>query len=220
MLELGVGRDEVEIDVLSKGRAGILGIGSEPAKVRVALITSGDSNAAAGLAVVSDILKALGVEARPTIRSSGNSDEPAIIDIQGDDAGLIIGHRGETLRSLQFITNMILSHQQGRSSNVVVDVERYRDRRVRQLQTLARRTADRVASTGRPATLEPMPPADRRIVHMALADHSGVSTESSGEGSQRHITIRPTGAGGWSSAGTDRSNRANGRRRSARSEQG
>ena len=91
ILELGAERDEVEVDVISRGRTGILGIGSEPARVRVSLITAG-SGAATALGVVNEMLRAMGVDARPTIRSSGAApDEPAIIDIQGEDAGLIIG---------------------------------------------------------------------------------------------------------------------------------
>ena len=183
--------------------------------MRVSLITNRDGNAAEGLTVVANILRALQVEAQPTIRSSGNVDEPAVIDIQGEDAGLIIGHRGETLRALQFITNLILTREQAGPSHVVVDVEQYRERRVRQLQTLANRMAERALSSGRPAVLEPMTPADRRIVHITLAEHKGVTTESSGEGSQRHVTIRPTGNGGSAPGG--RSNgRPAGRRRAPR----
>ncbi|MEX2431527.1 MAG: RNA-binding cell elongation regulator Jag/EloR [Dehalococcoidia bacterium] len=220
VLELGVGRDEVEIDVLSKGRSGILGIGAEPARVRVSLITTSDGNAGPGLTVVGDLLRLIGVEAQPTIRSSGSPDEPAVIDIQGADAGLIIGHRGETLRALQFIANLILSHRQERPSNVVVDVEQYRERRTRQLHTLAQRMAERALSTGRATVLEPMPPADRRIVHIALADHKGVVTESSGEGSERRVTIRPTdrpvNQTNSAESGSPRSVRSAGRRRAPR----
>ncbi|MEX2599012.1 MAG: RNA-binding cell elongation regulator Jag/EloR [Dehalococcoidia bacterium] len=211
VLELGVGRDEVEVDVISKGRAGILGIGSEPAKVRVRLITGGVGNAGDGLDVVANLLEAMQVDAQPTIRSSGDEDAPAVIDIQGEDAGLIIGHHGETLRAFQFVTNLILSREQGGPSNVVVDVEQYRERRAVQLRTLAQRMAERAISSGRPVVLEPMPPAERRIVHIALAEHKGVTTESSGEGNQRRVTILPVGASGRPAGGPGRTSGSNAR---------
>ena len=197
MLEFGVGRDEIVVDVISRGRAGILGIGSEPAKVRVSLITSDEANASAGLAVVGHFLRAMSVEATPTIRSSGTGpDDPAVIDIQGEDAGLVIGRRGETLRALQFLVNLVLTRQEDNPAYVVVDVEQYRERRHRQIRTLAERMAQRAISEGRPVTLDPMSPADRRLVHVSLADNNAVTTESSGEGSQRRVTISPTGEAG------------------------
>ena len=194
LLELGVGRDEVEVDVVSNGRAGILGIGSEDAKVRVTPIGGAGAGASAGLGVVRHILELLDVEAQPSIRSSGGGpDEPPIIDVQGEDAGLIIGRRGDTLRALQFVTNMILGRQQEEVTPVIVDVEGYRDRRFAHLRQLATRTAERVTSSGRAVTLEPMPPAERRMIHVTLADNRGVRTESSGEGNERRVTIEPTG---------------------------
>ena len=194
LLELGVGRDEVEVDVVSNGRAGILGIGSEDAKVRVTPIGGAGAGAGAGLGVVRHILELLDVDAQPSIRSSGGGpDEPPIIDVQGEDAGLIIGRRGDTLRALQFVTNMILGRQQEEPTPVIVDVEGYRDRRFAHLRQLATRTAQRVTSSGQAVTLEPMPPAERRMIHVTLADNRGVRTESSGDGNERRVTIEPTG---------------------------
>ena len=207
-LELGVGPDEIEVDVLSTGRAGILGIGAEPARVRVRLLADDDGSARAALGVVSRILEELNVDAVPTIRSSGSDDDQlAVIDIQGDDAGLLIGRRGETLRALQFITNVILNQGETRTGGVIVDVEQYRERRQRQLRDLAERMAQRAINNGADVTLDPMTAADRRIIHMSLADYKGVRTESSGEGSQRCVTISPTGEVRSSSGGGDRSRR-------------
>ena len=194
LLELGVGRDDIEVDVVSTGRGGILGIGSEDAKVRVTLIGGAAAGASAGLGVVRHILELLDVEAQPSIRSSGGGpDEPPIIDVQGEDAGLIIGRRGDTLRALQFVTNMILGRQQEEPTPVIVDVEGYRDRRFAHLRQLANRTAERAISLGQSVTLEPMPPAERRMIHVTLADNRGVTTESSGDGNERRVTIEPTG---------------------------
>lgn len=200
------------VDVLSRGRSGILGIGSEPAQVRVSLITADTANARPGLGIVNDLLDLLDADANATIRSSGTGPEdPAIIDIEGDDAGLLIGRRGETLRSFQFVVNVILGHQQEHPVPVVVDVEQYRERRERQLQGIAQRMGERAAASGRPVELEPMSPAERRIIHMTLADDRSVTTASSGEGSARHIVITPTGAAPARSGGGARSGR---RRRS------
>ena len=200
LLELVAGRDEVEVEVVSKGRAGILGIGAEPAKVRVTRIAEGQSAAGAGLNTVNRILKGLGVYAQPTIVASGSGpDDPPVVDIQGEDAGLLIGRRGETLNALQFIVNLLLTRQGERDDRIVVDVEQYRERRRRNLTTLAQRTAERVTSSGRAITLEPMSAADRRIIHMALADHARVATESDGEGRDRKVTVRPVSSAGGES---------------------
>jgi spoIIIJ-associated protein len=112
-------------------------------------------------------------------------------EIEGQDAGLLIGRRGETLQSLQFLIRMVTNRQLGRKAYVVIDVEDYRERRIQMLRRLARRTAGRVSSSGREDSLEPMSPAERRIVHMALAGHPEVHTESEGEGNQRRVVIFP-----------------------------
>ena len=200
LLELGVDRDEVEVDVVSQGRSGILGLGSEPAKVRVSLIGEGGSQTGedgshvkAALDVVNNILDAIGVEATPTIRSQGGGDDPAVIDIEGEDAGLIIGRRGETLRAFQFVVNMIVGRQFEDAGSVVVDVEQYRERRQRQVRSMAQRAAEQASSSGQSVTMDPMNAAGRRVVHMTLADDRSVMTESSGEGQDRRVTVSPTG---------------------------
>ena len=201
------------MDVVSKGRAGILGIGAEDAKVRVTPIGAAGGGASAGLDVVNRILEFLNVEARPSIRSSGaGPDDPPVIDVQGEDAGLIIGRRGDTLRALQFVTNVILNRQREEPTHVIVDVEQYRERRFAHLRTLANRMAERAVADGRPVTLEPMPPADRRMIHVTLADNKGVTTESSGEGSERRVTIDPTGEAVRPSSGSQRGGGRRGRR--------
>ena len=192
LLELDASRDEVEVDVLSKGRAGILGIGAEPARVRVTRIAHDTGKAGAALIAVSKMLRVMEVEARPTIINSGSGPEnPAVINIEGVDAGLLIGRRGETLQALQFVVNMVVARQENERTMVVVDVESYRERRSHNLAILARRTADRAASSGRPISLEPMSAADRRIIHVTLTDDERVTTESSGEGRERRVTITP-----------------------------
>lgn len=194
-LELGVGRDEIEIDVISQGRSGILGIGAEEAKVRVRRISGESADVAIALSVVERFLDWLNVDADPTIRSAGGEEagDLPVIDIHGEDAGLLIGHRGETLRALQFLVNLSLGRGEGLSTAVALDVEGYRERRARQLSALANRAASRVVSSGGAFALDPMSPADRRIIHATLADYDGVETQSEGEGPDRRVVISATG---------------------------
>jgi spoIIIJ-associated protein len=114
-----------------------------------------------------------------------------VFDIDGDDSGLLIGRRGETLRAFQFLVSFIASRRLGDRVNLFVDVAGYQERRYETLRTLAQRVARRVASSGREVPLEPMPPNERRIVHMALADDPDVSTMSDGMGDGRRVVIEP-----------------------------
>ena len=192
MLELGVGREEVEVDVVSKGKAGILGIGGEPVKVRITKITQGGGEAGAAMRVINRLLDYIDVDVQATIRNSSTGpDDPSIIDIQGEDAGLLIGRRGETLQSLQFVVNLLLTSEMGTRTRVLVDVEQYRRRRQNNLEQMAHRMAERVISSGTSMSREPMSAADRRVIHMALSSSNQVSTESFGEGRDRKITISP-----------------------------
>lgn len=135
-------------------------------------------------------LGAMGVVADTYIRED-DEDGSMTFEIEGQDAGLLIGRRGETLQALQFLIRMVTNRQLGRKAYVVIDIEDYRERRVQMLRRLARRMAGRVGSSGRKDSLEPMSPAERRIVHMALAGHPEVRTESEGEGNQRRVVIFP-----------------------------
>jgi spoIIIJ-associated protein len=118
-------------------------------------------------------------------------DPPIVLNISGDDLGILIGRRGETLRALQYIIRLMVSHQTKHWTDLVVDVEQYRVRRRRTLENLAQRVAERVAREGRPQALEPMPAYERRLVHMALRNNPQVTTRSVGEGERRKVTIIP-----------------------------
>ena len=128
-----------------------------------------------------------------TLRSTHDPETGGpVIDITGEDSGLLIGRRGETLRALQFLVSLAVRNGlDNEPVRVLLDVERYRERRYNSLNELALRVADKVASTGRAISLEPMPAAERRVVHMALSEHPRVSTESSGIGESRQVTISP-----------------------------
>jgi len=114
---------------------------------------------------------------------------PVCLNINGDDLGILIGRRGNTLASLQYITFLMVSQRLKAHMPVSIDVEGYKERRKQSLTNLAERMAERVVSTGQPVTMEPMPANERRIVHLALRDYEGVITESIGEGDERKVTI-------------------------------
>ena len=191
--ELDVDRDAAEVEILSRGKAGFLGIGAELARVKVTKISSeGSSAATMAVETVSRILQAAGVNVSRTLRAANDPDVGGpIIDLEGEDSGLLIGRRGQTLAALQFLVNMIVRRKAGEDVRVMLDVERYRQRRETSLKDMATKVASRVVQSSRSITLEPMTAADRRIVHTTLTDYPGVSTESTGMGDDRKVTVSP-----------------------------
>jgi spoIIIJ-associated protein len=220
--ELNLSREQVEIEVVSQGKSGVLGIGAEDARVRIASLAELESRPeskedsledtvksteAEGVAAEGDVaqlskeilqglLDRTGVRAQVVVRIGDDLAEegespPLTLNIVGDDLGILIGRRGETLRALQYLTRLILSRKLERWEPVVVDVESYRVRRRRLLRQLAKRMADRVAFSGQRVVLETMPAHERRIIHIALRDHPEVTTRSIGEGDHRKVTIVP-----------------------------
>jgi len=140
-----------------------------------------------------ELLERMGVEA--TIRArwgeptGDDAPRPAFLDLHGGDLSILIGHRGETLAALQYITRLIAGKELHRPMPIVLDVEGYRARREGQLRQLAQRMAAQAIEQGRTMTLEPMPANERRIIHLELRDHAQVTTESIGEGDHRKVTI-------------------------------
>lgn len=204
--ELDADPDEVETEVLTEGSRGLLGLGAEEARVRVTLIepeglrgepeaaeepgAAADEMGTVALEMLRDLLNHMGIDATVVVRDPGEDDaEPLVLDVEGDDLGILIGRQGETLRDLQYITRLIVSRKLQRWVNILVDVGGYKRRRERILTELAERMAQRVVDEGRAVTLEPMPAHERRIVHMALRDHRSVTTESTGEGRRRKVVI-------------------------------
>ncbi|MGB2584453.1 MAG: RNA-binding cell elongation regulator Jag/EloR [Dehalococcoidia bacterium] len=194
LAELGMSRSEVEVVVLKKGRGGLFGLGSEEVRVRVTpleLLSDEDVDVG-GMAkgVLENLLDLTGITASVTLGMEGGEDQAAItLDIEGEDLGVLIGRRGETLSSLQYLVNLIISRHLKSRVGVVVDVEGYRQRRYESLRLLARRMADQVRSTGRSVTLESMPASERRIIHIELRDSPYVITQSIGQGEGRKIAI-------------------------------
>jgi len=206
--ELGADREQVEAEVLAEGSRGILGLGRQEARVRVTLtqlagvvdewkevapVTSGEGDVAAIAAeTLRNLLHHMGIEAEVNVRERPTNDlMPVVLDVEGENLGILIGRQGETLRDLQYITCLMVSRSFQHWANVDVDVGGYKKRRQRVLTELAERMAKRVIAEGKPVTLEPMPAHERRIVHMALRDHRSVRTESIDEGARRKVVIMP-----------------------------
>lgn len=138
------------------------------------------------------LLDHMGLKARVTLEPVEDASEETIgLNISGSEMGMLIGRQGETLRDLQFVTALMVSRHSQHWPNLVVDVEHYKARRRKALTDLARRMAERVRTSGQPLSLEPMPPGERRIVHIALKDDPDVYTESTGVEDKRRVVILP-----------------------------
>ena len=275
LAKMGLRNDQAEIEVLSRGSRGIFGLGSEPARVRIArrapapsapaapapattkaatvdaaptpatvesqpaaeskTVEAVDTPAATAPAaqaeasrrlsnlmnedddedegrtgtdsaeavseeeltamaveLLGQLVKTMGFDAQVDATwhdADDNGERYLLLDIHGQDVSPLIGRRGETLASIQYLVRLMINQRIKRWKNIVVDVEQYKERRVNQLTQLAKRMADQVTQSGRAVSLEPMPANERRIVHLALRDHATVYTQSSGEGERRKVHI-------------------------------
>lgn len=148
--------------------------------------------------IVAELLEHMGVRAEvvaidnPSVMPLDADEPPTIfIDVLGPDLGMLIGRRGEHLAQLQYLVNLLCNRRLNDWTRVVLDIEGYRTRREESLIGLAERVARQVSRSRRPMQLEPMPPNERRIIHLTLRDNPEVATESSGEGAMRRVTVNP-----------------------------
>jgi spoIIIJ-associated protein len=187
---LGVDINQVEIEVLKKGKHGILGFAGEEARIRVKLLSESPKSdmAKAAKEVLEQLLRLVKVDARVQITST---EVPVQLNIEGDDLGILIGRRGQTLSSLQYVVRLVLAEKLKAWLPINIDVAGYKKHRQDALEKLALRLADKVRTTRRPTTLEPMPPDERRIIHLVLADNAFVTTQSTGDGEERKVVISP-----------------------------
>lgn len=195
---MGAAKDEVEITVIKKGRTGILGLGTEEAVVGIQRIRPSaghpktvDSSQVAKVAteVIEESLRLMDLEAKVSVVPAASEEDPLAFDIRGDDLGLLVGRRGQTLSSFQFLVRLMVAHRLQSWVPLTIDVEGYKGRRMESLRALAVRMAEQVKRTGRSLTMEPMPADERRTVHLALADDPDVTTQSTGEGEERKVTV-------------------------------
>lgn len=196
-LHPGLDKAAVSFQVVSEGERGILGVGYSPARVvasvpadAVAEESGPDSDAAAIVRTLLErITAAVGVESRVVVEED---DETIRATLGGRELGVLIGRHGQTIDAVQYLANSFV-FRAGVRKRVVVDAAGYRARREATLETVARRTARRVAETGEPEALEAMTPVERRIVHELLKDDPAVETVSEGTDPYRHVVVVPAG---------------------------
>ncbi|MDE0197899.1 MAG: Jag N-terminal domain-containing protein [Caldilineaceae bacterium] len=142
--------------------------------------------------LLNQMLVHLGIEAEIEVSWQDNpedSDRALCLNVVGEESGVLIGRNGETLASMQYLIRLMVNQEIHRWKNIVVDIDGYKQRRAEQLSQLAHRLAEQVVASGRPASLEPMPASERRLVHIALRDHEHVYTSSTGEDTRRKVQI-------------------------------
>ena len=184
-VQLGITSDQLEYEVLDKGSTGFLGIGSKNAVIKARKKFSIDENVVAFLSSIFDAMK-MEVE----ILVAVNEEEHIIeVELKGDDMGILIGKRGQTLDSLQYLTNLAINKHSDEYYKVKIDTEDYRKRRKETLENLAKNIAYKVKRTKRPVSLEPMNPFERRIIHSALQNDRYVTTHSEGDEPYRHVVV-------------------------------
>lgn len=196
-IELGAASGEIEYEVLETGTNGILGIGAKPyiirAKVKEEAEPSLEDKA---VEFLSSVFEGMGMEV--DIKTSFDEENHELsIELSGDDMGVLIGKRGQTLDAIQYLTSQVVNKGLENYVRVKVDTENYRERRMETLETLAKNISYKVKRTRRPVALEPMNPYERRIIHSALQGDKDVTTRSEGEEPYRHVVIcfRRKGAG-------------------------
>jgi spoIIIJ-associated protein len=192
----GLDRERVEFQVVSEGERGLLGVGFSPAHVIASAAVESSTNvdgdfddagASEPREIVERIVAAIGADVSVSARER---DGVVTVTCAGPDVALFIGKHGQTIDAVQYLANAI-TRAQGADYQVVVDASGYRARRTATLEGIARRTAQRVAATGRRAELEPMTPVERKIVHEALKDDPGVETASEGSEPNRYVVVAP-----------------------------
>lgn len=184
-IKLGIPSSEIEYEVVDKGSTGFLGIGSKDAVIKVRKKFSVEENVREFL---SSVFEAMKIEVEIIVKID---EEEKLIDVElkGADMGLLIGKRGQTLDSLQYLTSLAVNKNTENYYKVKVDTEDYRKRRKDTLENLAKNIAYKVKRTKRPVALEPMNPFERRVIHSALQNDKFVTTHSEGEEPYRHVVV-------------------------------
>ena len=182
---LTVTSDKLEYEVVEEGSSGFLGIGSKPAVIKARVKCSVEDKAKDFLKEVFDAMN-LAVIIDVKYDEAENSMD---IDLSGDEMGVLIGKRGQTLDSLQYLVSLVVNKDMDNYIRVKVDTENYRQRRKETLENLAKNISYKVKRTKRPVSLEPMNPYERRIIHSALQNDKYVTTHSEGEEPYRHVVV-------------------------------
>jgi spoIIIJ-associated protein len=192
----GLDRDAVVFQVVSEGERGLLGVGYTPARVVATAVSparADDSGLSIDARLARDLVEraaaAIGAAAATVVTET---DDEVVVTLTGHDLGLLIGRHGQTIDGLQYLANAIAHRVQGDARrSVTIDAAGYRARRAATLESIARRSADQAAATGRRVELEPMTAVDRKVVHEALKDDPEVETTSEGTEPNRFVVVVP-----------------------------
>ena len=186
LIELETTSDKLEYEVVDKGSAGFLGIGAKPAIIRA---KKKETIADKAIEFLSQIFGAMNLEV--SITAAYNEEEQELsLNLEGDDMGILIGKRGQTLDSIQYLTSLVVNKGREKYVRIKMDTEDYRNRRKETLESLAKNIAYKVKRSRRPVALEPMNPYERRIIHSALQGNKYVETVSEGEEPYRHVVVK------------------------------
>lgn len=186
LAQLNTTRDRTEIKIIDEGKKGLFGIfGSKPAVVKVTVKIDPVEEAQKFL---QNVVSTMGVSATIDVKRNGKN---VTFNLSGEKIAVLIGKRGQTLNSLQYLTQLVANRFSDQYLNIMVDAENYRGRREETLIQLAERLADKVTRTRQNVSLEPMPSYERKVIHTALVNHPKVKTSSNGSDPNRHIVISP-----------------------------
>ena len=190
--ELGItDASKVNIEVIDEGKSGIFGFGvSRPAKIRLYYNIDTKDIGETIRDVIINIFKKMEIDCRISDIKEGESKVYVELESK-NSSGLVIGRKGKTLESLQFMVNLIVNHKTGSDKKIILDIESYRAKRERALRKMSKDIAFKVIKSGKPWTLEPMNPFERRLIHLTLQNDSRVTTKSEGQGIYRKVTIMP-----------------------------
>lgn len=185
LVKLGVTSDQLEYEVVNEGSTGFLGFGSKPAVIKARKRFSVEESVRDFL---NRVFEAMNIQVDIVIKYE---EENGLVDVEfkGSEMGVLIGKRGQTLDSLQYLTNLAVNKQTDHYVKVKLDTEDYRKRRKDTLENLAKNISYKVKRTKRPVALEPMNPFERRVIHSALQNDRFVSTHSEGEEPYRHVVV-------------------------------
>lgn len=183
--KLTVTSDKLEYEVVEEGSSGFLGIGSKPAIIKARVKCSIEDKAKDFL---KEVFEAMNLAVIVDVKYD-EADNSMDIDLSGDEMGVLIGKRGQTLDSLQYLVSLVVNKDAENYIRVKVDTENYRQRRKDTLENLAKNISYKVKRTKRPVSLEPMNPYERRIIHSALQNDKYVTTHSEGEEPYRHVVV-------------------------------
>lgn len=186
--KLGVTSDRLEYEIVDEGSSGFLGIGSKPAVIKATVKVVEVSTEDKAKSFLNEVFAAMNMTV--VIEASYDENEKTLdIDLSGDEMGVLIGKRGQTLDSLQYLVSLVVNKDENDYIRVKVDTENYRQRRKETLENLAKNIAFKVKKTRRPVSLEPMNPYERRIIHSALQNDKYVVTHSEGEEPFRRVVV-------------------------------